>query len=78
MTSGIRVDVQVWMKIIQNCTPDCHLYAVKYTRRRIDTINSPDDGRMAARNMTRIGINIYEKGTVRQVGYLQKSFCVFD
>jgi len=28
-----------------------HLYRVTYTRCRIDTINSPDDGRMLARNM---------------------------
>jgi len=28
---------------------------------RIDTINSPDDGHMAARNMWRIEINIHEK-----------------
>jgi hypothetical protein len=32
-----------------------------YTRCRIDTINSPDDGHMAARNMQRIEINIHEK-----------------
>jgi len=28
-----------------------HLYRATYTRCRIDTINSPDDGHMAARNM---------------------------
>jgi hypothetical protein len=38
-----------------------HLYRVTYNRRRIDTINSPDDGHMAARNMQRIEINIHEK-----------------
>ena len=38
-----------------------HLYRVTYTRCRIDTINSPDDGQMAARNMQRIEINIHEK-----------------
>ena len=27
------------------------LYSVTYTRCRIDTINSPDDGHVAARNM---------------------------
>jgi len=27
-----------------------HLYRVTYTRCRIDTINSPDDGHVAARN----------------------------
>jgi hypothetical protein len=35
---------------------------VTYTRCRIDTITSPDDGHMAARNMWRIEINIHGKG----------------
>ena len=43
------------------CTPDGHLYGVTNTRCRIDTINSPDDGHMAGRNMQRIEINIHEK-----------------
>jgi len=30
---------------------DGHLHRVTYTRCRIDTINSPDDGHEAARNM---------------------------
>jgi hypothetical protein len=38
-----------------------HLYGVTYTRCRIDTINSPDDVHMAARNMYRIEINIHEE-----------------
>ena len=37
-------------------------------------VNSPDDGHMAARNMQRIEINIHDKGTVRQVGYLQRLY----
>jgi hypothetical protein len=37
------------------------IYTVTCTRCRIDTINSPDDGHMAARNMQRIEINIHEK-----------------
>jgi len=45
----------------QSCTPNGHLYRVTYTRCRIDTINSPDDGHIAARNMQRIEINIHEK-----------------
>ena len=36
---------------VQTCTPNGHLYRVTYTRCRVDTINSPDDGHMAARNM---------------------------
>jgi hypothetical protein len=39
------------------CTPD----RVTYTRCRIDTINSPDDGHVHARNMWRIEINIHEE-----------------
>jgi hypothetical protein len=46
---------------IQTCTPNGHLYRVSYTRSRIDTINSPDDGNMAARNVYRIEINKHEK-----------------
>jgi hypothetical protein len=34
---------------------------VTYTICHIDTIRSPDDGHMAARNMQRIKINIHEK-----------------
>jgi len=34
---------------------------VTYARYCIDTINSPDDGLMAARNVWRIEINIHEK-----------------
>jgi hypothetical protein len=44
---------------------------VIYTRCCIDTINSPDDGHMAAKNMYRIEINIHEK-ELCQVGYLQR------
>jgi hypothetical protein len=47
--------------LIQTCTPNGHLCRVTYTRCRIDTINSPYDGHMAARNMKRIEINIHEK-----------------
>jgi len=47
-----------------------------YTRYRINTIDSPDDEHRDARNMWRIGINIYEKRIVRQVGYLQELFCI--
>jgi len=56
-----RFGVQVWMRLIQTCTPNCHLYRVTYTSSRIDTINSPVDRHMAARNMWRIEINIHEK-----------------
>jgi len=38
-----------------------HLVYVTLCRCRIDTINSPDDGHIAVRNMWRIEINIHEK-----------------
>jgi len=50
------------MRRIQTCTLNGHLYRVTYTRCRIDTINSPDGGHMAVRNMWRTEINIHEKG----------------
>jgi hypothetical protein len=53
--------------LIHTCTPDGHLYRVTYTRCHIDTINSPEDGHMAARNMWRIEINIHEKMSIKLV-----------
>jgi len=38
-------------RLVQIFTPNGHLYKVTYTRCRIDTINSPDDWQMVARNM---------------------------
>ena len=37
------------------------LFRMTYTRCRIDTINSPDDGHMAVRNMYRIEINVHKR-----------------
>jgi len=53
--------VQVWMRLIQTSTLNGHPYTVTYTRCRIDTINSPDDKHMAARNTYRTEINVHEK-----------------
>jgi len=39
--------------------PDGHLHRVTYARCRIDTIDSPDDEHVVARNMKCIEINIY-------------------
>jgi hypothetical protein len=36
------------LSLIQTCTPNGDLYRVTCSRCRIDTINSPDDGHMAA------------------------------
>ena len=49
------------MRLTQTCALNGHQYRVTYTRCRIDTITSPDDGHMAARNTWRIEINIHEK-----------------
>jgi len=46
---------------IQSCIPDGYLPTVTYTKCRIDTVNSPDDGHMTVRNMQTIEINIHEK-----------------
>ena len=46
---------------VQTCIRDGHLHGVTYTRFRIDTIESPDDEHLKARNMYRIEINIYKK-----------------
>jgi len=48
----VYVTLYRWPSGVQvyTCTPDGHLYRVTYTR-CIDTINSPDNGHMAARNM---------------------------
>ena len=46
---------------IRSCIPDGHLHRVTYTRCCIDTINSPDDGHIAVRNMYRMEIYIHEK-----------------
>ena len=43
-----------------------------YTRCRLNTTDSADDEHRGARNMYRIGINIYEKRIVPRVGYLQE------
>jgi len=43
------------------CVPEGYLHRVTYTRCRIDTISSPDDGHIAVRNMQRIEINVHEK-----------------
>ena len=66
--------VQVWMSLIQTCTPNGHLYRVTYTRCRIDTINSPDDGHMAAPKHVENRNKHTWKRIVRQVGYLRRLY----
>jgi hypothetical protein len=55
-----QLDTQ-FSSLIQTCKLNGNLYKVTYNRCRIDTINSLDDGHMAARNMMRKQININEK-----------------
>ena len=55
-TSGIchSVVMTFWyagLGEIQTCIPQGHHHRVTYTGCRIDTINSPDDGHIAVRNM---------------------------
>jgi len=57
---------------IRTCTLDGHLHRVTHTRCPINTIHSPDDEHRGARNMYRVGINVYEKRIVHQVVYLQE------
>jgi len=45
----------------KTCIPHGHLHRMKYTRGRIDTIDSPDDEHLVAGNTYRIGINKYMK-----------------
>ena len=42
------------LEFIPTCVPGGRIHRVTYTRSRIDTINSADDGHMAARNVQRI------------------------
>jgi len=49
------------MELHTTCISHCHLHTVTYTRGRIDTIDSPDDEHLVARNMQRTGINKYKK-----------------
>jgi hypothetical protein len=63
-TSGICVTVYRWPFGVQVWMRPAHQkvnYTEWHTRCRIDTINSLDDGHMAARNMWRTEINIHEK-----------------
>jgi len=58
---SLCVDDLLVCSSIQTCVPEGHLHRVALTRLRIDTINSSDDDHVAARNMQRTEISIYEK-----------------
>ena len=75
----VTMQVTVWYagmfgnpwSFIYTCIPDGHLHRVTYARCRIDTIDSPDDEYLVARNMQSIEITI-RKRIVPQVGYFAR------
>ena len=56
---------------MKHCMPDRHPYRITSTKCHINTVVSPDDGLIVARNMYRKEINILRK-TVHQVGFIYK------
>ena len=58
------------------CIPDSHPHRVTNTKYHIDTVVSPDDGHIVARNMCRKEINILRK-IVHQVGFIYKTIPAF-
>ena len=54
------------------CIPDGRLRTVTYARCRIDTIDSPDDEHMIARNNVEYRNKHIRERMLRQVGYLQE------
>jgi len=58
----------------ETCTPNGHLYTATYARCRIDKINSPGDGHMAAPKHVENRNKHIWKRIVRQVVYLQRLY----
>ena len=54
------------------CIPENHPYRLISTKCRIDTVISPEDGHMVARNMQRKEINILRK-IVHHGGFIYKT-----
>jgi len=65
--SSIQVFIIRRFNFINMISGICHLHGVTYTRYCIDTIESPDDEHLNARNMYRIEINIHKKRIVHQI-----------
>jgi hypothetical protein len=57
------------LKLILPCTPDSHPHSVTDTKCRMDTVISPDDGRIVTRNVYRKEMNML-RTIVRQVGFI--------
>jgi len=53
------------------CVPDSHPYRIRNTKCSIDTVISPDDGHIVARNMYRKEMNILRK-ILHQVRFINK------
>ena len=66
--------MKVWTSLIQICTSNDHLYRVTYTRCRIYTINSPDDGAHGYPKHVENRNKHTWKRIVCQVGYLQRLY----
>ena len=61
-----------WLSGVQGgMLPDSYPYSLTSTKCRIDTVISPDDGHIVARNMYRKEINILKK-IMHQVGFIYK------
>ena len=79
-SSGVsyQYDIQYMSLYVDDrlvCIPDGHLHRVTYIRCHIDTIDSPDDEHMGARNMQRSEINVYEKeACIKLVIYKNQCF----
>jgi len=59
------------MGFIPTCIPDSHPYRITSTKCHINTVVSPDDGHIVARNMYRKEINILRK-IVYPVSFIYK------
>ena len=78
MYATLGICHSAWMTVwyagwneIPPCIPDSHPNRVTNTKCRIDTVISPDDGHIVARNMQRKEINKLRK-IVHQVGFIYK------
>jgi len=69
--SGEYVPMRGLQGAITPCIPDSHPYRITSTKCRKNTVFSPDDRRIVARNMQRKEINLLRK-TVHEVGFIYK------
>jgi hypothetical protein len=67
-----RAGMPVWYAGCIPYIPDGHPHRVTNTRCPNDTVISPDNGHIVARNMYRIEINIQGRNCVNQIGFIYK------